>query len=192
MTGVGGAPKNFEAFIVWTKKKIIALERRSTGGVPPGVPLPFFGTTAPGGYAICDGAEVSRADNPRLFAAIGTAWGVGNGSTTFNLPNLKGRVLVGRDPGQAEFDTIGETGGTKTHTLTIAEMPAHSHQWVAAGTNAPASAANWDDIVGANQSPIGAGPAAPEAGNAIQPRGGGGAHNNLQPYAVGNYIIALG
>ena len=62
---------------------------------------------------ICDGRAVSRSDYSELFAVIGTTYGSGDGSTTFNLPNLKGRVPVGKDSSQTEFDTIGETGGSK-------------------------------------------------------------------------------
>ena len=96
--------------------------------VPSGVILEFAGAAAPSGYAMCDGTVVSRTGTyAALFAAIGTAYGAGDGATTFNLPNRKGRVGVGRDAAQAEFDVLGETGGAKTVTLTTNEMPNHSH-----------------------------------------------------------------
>src|SRR5690606_11752046 len=75
----------------------------------------------------CDGSAVSRTDYADLFEVIGTSYGVGDGSTTFNLPNLQGRVPVGLDTGQTEFNALGKTGGAKTHTLTIDQMPSHSH-----------------------------------------------------------------
>lgn len=76
---------------------------------------------------MADGTAVSRITYSVLFSLIGSIYGNGDGSTTFNLPNFKGRVPVGLDAGQTEFDTMGETGGAKTHTLTEAQIPAHSH-----------------------------------------------------------------
>ncbi len=74
-----------------------------------------------------DGAAVSRAQYARLFAKIGTAFGAGNGTTTFNVPNAKGKVVVGQDAADTQFDTRGETGGAKTVALSTAELPAHAH-----------------------------------------------------------------
>lgn len=87
----------------------------------------FAGDTAPAGWLLCQGQAVSRTTYAQLYATIGTKYGTGDGSTTFNLPNLKGRVPVGTDAGQTEFATTGKTGGEKTHTLTSAEMPGHTH-----------------------------------------------------------------
>jgi len=84
-------------------------------------------TSPPSGWLVCDGTAISRTTYSSLFGVIGTTFGVGDGSTTFNIPNLKGRFPVGRDAGQTEFDTMGETGGAKTATLTTTELPAHSH-----------------------------------------------------------------
>jgi microcystin-dependent protein len=95
--------------------------------VPPGVFVPFLGASVPDGWLLCDGSAVSRVTYSDLFAAIGTAGGPGDGSTTFNLPDLRGRIPVGRDAAQPEFDTLGETGGAKTHTLAKGEMPVHNH-----------------------------------------------------------------
>lgn len=83
--------------------------------VPTGVVLPFAADTPPVGYLLCDGSAVSRVDYSRLYDLIGDTYGAGDGSTTFNVPNLKGRVPMGQDTGQAQFDTLGETGGTVTH-----------------------------------------------------------------------------
>lgn len=94
---------------------------------PVGGVIPFAGTTAPVGYLLCDGTAISRYEYDELFQIIGTTYGIGDGSTTFNLPNLKGRVVIAKDASQVEFDNLGETGGAKTHTLTIAEMPSHNH-----------------------------------------------------------------
>lgn len=82
---------------------------------PTGVISAFAGLAAPFGYLLCDGSAVSRTAYSALFAVIGTTYGVGNGSTTFNVPNLKGKVAFGVDAAQTEFDTIAKTGGAKTH-----------------------------------------------------------------------------
>lgn len=97
------------------------------GGLPAGSVVAWLTGTAPAGYLLCDGATVSRATYPELFLAIGTAFGVGDNSTTFGLPNLRGRFLVGLDALQAEFDGIGETGGAKSVVLDTTQMPAHTH-----------------------------------------------------------------
>lgn len=145
-----------------------------------GMVMGYAGSSAPTGWLLCDGSAVSRTTYATLFALISTTYGSGDGSTTFNVPNLKGKVIVGLDSAQTEFDTLGETGGAKTHTLTESEMPAHSH-----------------DLVGHTTAGTGAGFAyysnnAPVYGtitDAVESSGSGAAHNNLQPYLVLNYII---
>lgn len=94
---------------------------------PVGAILMWGTASAPTGWLLCDGTAVSRTTYADLFAVLGTTYGAGNGTTTFNLPNLKGRVVVGKDAAQTEFDTLGETGGAKTHTLSTAELPSHTH-----------------------------------------------------------------
>lgn len=83
--------------------------------------------TVPPGYLLCDGQAVDRDDYADLFDAIGTTYGVGDGSTTFNVPDMRGRVCVGKDAAQTEFNTLNKSGGAKTHTLSIGEMPSHNH-----------------------------------------------------------------
>ena len=95
--------------------------------MPAGSIMAWGGATAPNNWLICDGAAISRSTYASLFAAIGTTYGTGDGSTTFNLPNLKGKVVVGLDSSQTEFDALGETGGAKTVTLTTAQIPSHTH-----------------------------------------------------------------
>lgn len=94
---------------------------------PSGVINMWATSSAPTGWLLCDGTAVSRTVYASLFAVLGTTYGVGDGSTTFNLPNFKGRVPVGLDSAQVEFDALGEVGGAKTHTLLTAEMPSHTH-----------------------------------------------------------------
>lgn len=108
------------------------------GLLPPvGYVSSYAGSTAPVGFLLCDGSAVSRADYDALFNVIGETYGPGDGSTTFNVPNLKGRVVVCEDGADTDFDTLGETGGSKTHTLTIPEMPSHNHNGLtqSAGTH---------------------------------------------------------
>ena len=83
---------------------------------PIGTMPDFAGETPPYGYLLCDGSAVSRTTYAALFAVCGVLYGAGDGSTTFNLPNCKGRVAVGYDSTQTEFDVLGETGGAKTPT----------------------------------------------------------------------------
>lgn len=78
-------------------------------------------------YMIPDGRAISRTTYATLFSLWGLRFGDGDGTTTFNLPNEKGRVAVGGDWLQVEFDGVGVTGGEKTHTLMVAEMPSHNH-----------------------------------------------------------------
>lgn len=162
--------------------------------VPAGVITQFGGSTAPTGWVLCDGTAYSRTVTyNNLFTAIGTAYGVGDNSTTFNVPNLKGRVPVGLDSTQTEFDTRGETGGAKTHALTSAEMPRHNH-----GIN-PAMIVGGGHVADPNTgnaySPVGNSPSQAVTtfftggSGTTEVASNGDAHNNLQPYIVVNYII---
>ena len=92
-----------------------------------GVITAFGGSSAPTGWLLCDGSAVSRSTYADLFAVVSTTYGIGDGSTTFNVPDLKGKVPVGKDASQTEFDTLGETGGAKTVTLDTTMIPSHSH-----------------------------------------------------------------
>jgi microcystin-dependent protein len=95
--------------------------------VPPGSISAYAGISVPGGWLHCDGSALDRTIYADLFAAIGTTFGAGDGETTFNIPNLRGRNIIGLNSSDSDFDQLGETGGEKRHTLTIGEMPAHTH-----------------------------------------------------------------
>lgn len=116
----------------------------SAATVPCGVVSSFAGDTAPEGYLLCQGQAVSRTTYAKLFALIGTTYGAGNGTTTFNVPDLRGRAPVGLNTADTEFNTLGKKFGAKTHTLTTSQIPnltassagSHSHTGTAASGGA--------------------------------------------------------
>ncbi len=142
---------------------------------------PLASETVPEGFLLCDGAAYSRTQYAELFEAIGTTYGAGDGSTTFNVPNLSTRVPVGTGDG---YD-LGATGGEETHQLTVEEMPSHKHGFSVSTTDGygstPAQVAEGD---GKNWSS--------GYNGETNSTGGGQPHNNMQPYTVVNYIIATG
>ncbi len=146
--------------------------------LPAGVVAYTAAASAPAGWFLCDGAAISRTTYSVLFAAIGTTFGAGDGSTTFNLPTQARRTIVGAGgSGTATLaNTVGSTGGSETHTLVIGEIPAHTHTEnsydLTAAFYAGANAARTNVNVQASGS-----------------AGGGGSHNNMQPSLVLNMII---
>ena len=114
---------------------------------PAGVITQYGGSSAPTGWLLCQGQAISRTNSlyTRLFTAISTTYGAGDGTTTFNVPNLQGRIPVGRDSTQTEFDALAETGGSKTSTLTTANLPSHQH---GVGTIVPNTIADHQHGVG--------------------------------------------
>lgn len=96
------------------------------GAESVGVVKQYAGVVAPGGYLICDGAAINRTTYANLFAVIGTTYGIGDGSTTFNIPDLRTRVAVGYKSGDSTFGALGNSGGSKTNSHT--HNFAHIHQ----------------------------------------------------------------
>lgn len=205
--------------IVSVKDGGITAAKLATGLFPDlvGMVLPFAGSSSPTGWLLCYGQAISRTTYSGLYAVVGTAYGSGDGSTTFNIPDLRGRAIAGLDnmggvdAGRLDWaNTLGTTGGAQTHTLSSAEMPSHTHTQDAhahsiydpththglstksnAGgfsTEAPARALyGADTAVSTMNAYTGISINANTATN--QNTGGGGAHNNMQPTILLNYII---
>lgn len=162
--------------------------------VPTGAITAYGGSSAPSGFLICDGAEVAIATYGDLYAIVSTSFGAltngsgGVGSSHFRLPNLKGRVVVGRDSGDVDWDTLGETRGAKTVALAEAELPAHTH---GAGTYKANSGVATATQSGSGVNRINAALTGEtrDVTGASGSTGSGNAHNNIQPSIVLNYII---
>jgi microcystin-dependent protein len=192
----------------------------SASSTPVGTVTSFAGSTAPSGWLLCSGQTVSRTTYAGLFAVLNTTYGSGDGSTTFNIPDLRGRTIAGLDnmggtaAGRLSAatiggggDNLGEVGGSQTHALVTAEMPSHTHTQNAhthdlgpgqsfgmSGTNFGGGNAGAFAVFGAavqviNQGTY-TGPYSATSNTATnQNTGGGGAHNNMQPTILMNYII---
>lgn len=189
---------NFIDEIKDLKKRLEELEKRGLPDIPDAIPigtiLPFTSGNIPNGWLLCNGSEVSRTTYSALFNLIGTTFGAGNGTTTFNLPNLKGKIPVGLDAGQTEFNIIGKTGGEKTHVLTTQEMPTHNHSLTGLNNNnftvqagmgsgtsgIPNNVPNWGSYTSAHWF---------TGSFSTVNAGGSQAHNNLQPYITLNFVI---
>ena len=159
-------------------------------GTPAGVIMPYAGSSEPSGWLFCSGNAVSRTTYSGLFSAIGTTYGPGDNSTTFNLPDLRGRVIAGRDDmgGTAALrvtdsgsnansgiagTTLGANGGTQTHILTTAQLPTFNMR----STTATSSPAHSDSV------PL------PVADDVNVTVGENYPHLNMQPTIILNYII---
>lgn len=152
----------------------------------------FGGNYAPRGWAFCAGQLLPIAQNTALFSILGTTYG-GNGTTTFALPDLRGRVPMSSGTGQGLTPrTLGEMAGEENHTLISTEMPAHNHQ-ARCNNSGAASGRPEGAVPGVSGSAIYDSASDGTAMNAqmITPAGGSQPHNNMQPYTVVNFIIAL-
>lgn len=178
--------------------------------VPIGVVFPFAGTAAPNGWILCDGRSLSTTTYADLFASIGYAYGGSGGN--FNVPDLRGRVVAGRDVDQGGYGnrlsathfgsngrTSGQTGGSEGQTLTEAQMAAHRH-FVAntdSTTSAAPSLSNTQYVAMHNSHTGGStadsydlhGTATVATVGLSSSTGSGSAHNNVQPTIILNYII---
>jgi len=169
----------------------------------------FGGNFAPRGWAFCNGQLLAISSNTALFSLLGTTYG-GDGRTTFGLPDLRGRVSIhpGTGPGLSTV-ALGQRGGTETHVLTVAEMPAHAHDGSSLGGTTTMACADGDgnsnDASGnvlANASSgtpytsnladdtLGSTGAVSISGNTGD-QGSGQAFSTRDPYVGVNYIIAL-
>jgi microcystin-dependent protein len=174
----------------------LAAQDSGSPAVPPtGAVIPYAGTSAPAGWLLCRGQAVSRDAYARLFGVIGTTFGAGDGSTTFNVPDLRGRAVVALDNlggSSADritatwADSLGGAGGAETHQLTTGELPSHTHP----GPPVYYRVGAHDHNSATQAYAMTPNPADGQSGSAATgATGGGGAHNNLQPAMALAYII---
>jgi len=174
---------------------------------PSGAVMCFAGSTAPLGWLICNGAAVSRTTYAALFAVISTTYGAGDGSTTFNLPDCTGRTVAGKESSESRITTavsgftgatLGAAGGSQSHTLVTGEIPSHAHSITDVQHDHAMSPASPSVLgPGSGQGFTAGGTAATTLDitaaftgiTTTQNAGGGGAHRNVQPTIILNYII---
>lgn len=151
-------------------------------GVPTGTIIAYGSTTPPAEWLACVGTAVSRSTYAALFGVVGTTYGAGDGASTFNLPDLRGRIAMGYGQGVGLSNrTIGQQVGAETHQLSTTEMPSHTHSYSAlTGAYSSGYVAG-----GAGQGESGQQLASTATGGA----GSGAAHNNVQPSLVVNFLI---
>jgi microcystin-dependent protein len=168
---------------------------------PPGTLRLSAAAAVASGWLLCDGAAYPRAEYAALFSTIGTTWGAGDGSSTFNVPDLRGRAPVGQGTGTGlTARTVGAKGGEEAHTLATAELPAHSHPLTDPGhahlirgyapEPPPPAGGVWaspNSTVGALRDVVSA--YTEKAGITMGNTGSGTAHNVMQPFAVVAYLI---
>ncbi len=187
--------------VTYAKLAAAAIERLN----PTGSMIAFAGASAPTGWLLCDGSAISRSTYATLYGIIGTVYGTGDGSTTFNIPDLRGRVIAGQDDMGGSSanrltgltdglngDTLGATGGLETQTLTTAMIPAHTHE-----IDLTNNLAQYVGFVGNGASERVYTPDQMFEGEVhlrnqvfnTGSTGGAGAHNNVQPTLIANWIL---
>lgn len=189
----GGAAVNWSAgtkyiFLALPESKVQTdIDATAAGAIPTGLLAMYGGGSAPTGWLLCDGSAVSRTTYADLFSVCGTTFGAGDGSTTFNLPDMRATFPVGAQSG-GDYD-LGDTGGAETHTLTESEIPSHTHgaQWYNGTKDAgsPVGAS----LVTQNTSNATNPPDTAMHANTITSAGGGGAHENRPPFLAVSFII---
>jgi microcystin-dependent protein len=165
----------------------------AANGIPPGALIPYAGSQAPLGFLLCQGQAVSRSTFADLFAAIGTTYGIGDGTSSFNVPNIQGRFVVGLNPSDPPFANLAGTGGESKHTLAPNEMPIHAHGDI---TDWEVSEASWANESSGNPGDrLAVANAGRRSGQRLYSQfttnnaGGGEPHNTLPPYIALNYLI---
>ncbi|MEG3181832.1 phage tail protein [Sphingomonas sp. LT1P40] len=153
----------------------------------------FAGNFPPNGWMFCDGQTLPISENDVLFQLIGTTYG-GDGEETFNLPNLQSRVPMhmGTGPDGTTYQQ-GEMAGTESETLTVQQIPSHTHAFIAS-TGAATSNSPSGNVLRASPSVdahYAGTPDADMAAGAITPVGGSQPHENMQPFLCINFIISL-
>ncbi|MEZ4523295.1 MAG: tail fiber protein [Thermomicrobiales bacterium] len=153
----------------------------------------FAGNFAPRGWAFCDGQLLAVSQNDALFSLLGTIYG-GDGRTTFGLPDLRGRIPIhaGHGPGLSER-RLGSKAGAESVTLTVNQLPSHTHTMRASSQNALQTGGQ-NNVLGQPTSIDIYRVTAPDvnlAGSAIANVGGSRSHTNLQPFLCIHFIIAL-
>lgn len=148
----------------------------------------FAGNFAPAGWMFCEGQLLPISENETLFQLIGTTYG-GDGESTFALPDMRGRIPLHFGNGF----TLAETGGVETVTLTVSQIPAHTHPFLAS-SDAANTLNPGGNVLGVTASAlpyITIPPTAPIAPQSMSSVGGSQPHNNFQPYLCVNFIISL-
>ena len=153
----------------------------------------FAGNFAPAGWMFCEGQLLPISENETLFVLIGTTYG-GDGQSTFALPDLRGRLPIhqGTGPGLSTFQ-LAETGGAEEITLTVQQIPAHTHPFTAS-TNASQDTSPAGKVLGQTNGPLMFIQDTPDSNmspQAISPVGGSQPHTNFQPYLCVDFIISL-
>lgn len=154
----------------------------------------FAGNFPPSGWMFCEGATLPISENEVLFQLIGTTYG-GDGQETFNLPNLASRVPIhmGTGPDGTTYQ-IGEMAGTEQETLSVQQIPNHTHAWLAnsaIGTDSSPNGRVTDQVAGAIQIYIEEAPDTSMSPSVIGSAGGNQPHENTQPFLCINFIISL-